>query len=212
MLSEKKSFMRFNSFSIINIFFYFKRRREKEEDNVRSKQERDNNSLDKPPQEGSFSSTTMLWTSSGNTYGGGTYVPIPEKSEHTYLTVRSASDKNSNQKEAEEENAPDTRRLILRYSGTSMESEPTISPPSTISSSSLMTLPSDKLSSNGYLAQQTDQLPRSSFPGSDVSLTSLYGKDSGIYASILSDLEPRHVGHALAEAPTKRRSIIGHCI
>ena len=183
--------------------FCRKRRKEEEEENLRNKQKENNNTIDESYGSLLVDGETSVWVSSGNLYGGGTYVPIPPKSEHTYLSVASASTRNSNNKEADEDGL-DTRKLILRYSGTSMDSS---SPPSSVSSSSLMT-PTEKESTTGYEIQ----VSRTSFPGSELSLSSIYGKDAGVYDSILTDLEPRYVGHAVADAPTKRRENIGHCM
>ena len=214
-------------YSDISLCYRRKRKIEEEQQNLRNKQKENANSVDRSIGDTDFEGTNAVWVSSGNIYGGGSYVPIPPKSEHTYLsldTVDSAknsakintknSTKNSTNKELDNDSIPDTRRLILRYSGTSVESSgsseggssstssPTITPPSTAPSSSIMP-PSKMTSTAGYEA------PRASFVGSDVSLSSLYGKDAGMYDSILTDLEPRYIAHAVTDAPDQS---LGHCI
>ena len=61
--------------------------RQKKQQNMRNKQTENENSLDKSIGDTDFEGTHAVWVSSGNIYGGGTYVPIPAKSEHTYLSV-----------------------------------------------------------------------------------------------------------------------------
>ena len=89
------------------------------------------------------------------------------------------STKNSTNKELDNESIPDTRRLILRYSGTSVESSgssddrssfsPTITPPSTAPSSSIMPR-SDKPSTAGYEAPRINfpEIPPSTAPSSSI--------------------------------------------
>ena len=233
-------------FILIHTIYCRRKRKLEEQQNMRNRQTENENSLDKSIGDTDFEGTHAVWVSSGNIYGGGTYVPIPAKSEHTYLSVDTIdsskksgkiSTKNSTNKELDNESIPDTRRLILRYSGTSSGSSddgPTITPPSTAPSSSIMPR-SDKPSTAGYEAPRISfpeippstapsssimprsdktstaghEPPRTSFPGSDVSLTSLYGKDAGIYDSILTDLEPRYIAHAVTDAPDQS---LGHYI
>ncbi len=141
-------------------------------------------------------------------------------------------------------NVPDTKKLIMRYSGTSLESssgpDRTISPGISPQSSVLdpdhgqfrESLIDYDLADNiqvHQISRQSSELDpeqgrfreslinheigynnhinRPSFPvASDMSLSSLYGKDTSIYDTIKSDLESVYIPHAPAEPPLQRRN------
>lgn len=192
-----------------------------------------------PPREGSIHESHVMFTaSSGDISKPGSFTKMT--SDRPFMDVI----RESNHSDDRIVNVPDTKKLIMRYSGTSLESssgpDRTITPGMSPESSVLNTehgqfresLIDYDLADNiqvHQISRQSSELDpeqdrfrdslinheigynshinRANFPvASDMSLSSLYGKDTSLYDTIKSDLDPMYIPHAPAEPPLQRRN------